>query len=107
MSMLHWEPSIRRGRNHVPNAIVADVETSSELEDLHEFTTRLLLRGRTDLSAVEVLSEFQAFQNERHRFLEGLERSRAQAARGEAKPLDVEAFIARLRERRADREKPS
>ena len=74
---------------------------AEEFDAFSRFVTERLGDEESDLSLEESVQAYREYQSELARFLVGLEESRAQAERGEAAPLDVEAVKQRVRARLA------
>ena len=74
---------------------------AEELSAFSRFVTDRLSDDESDLSLEESVHAYREYQEELARFNEGLMRSVAQAERGEAGPLDVEAVKQRVRARLA------
>lgn len=72
-----------------------------ELDRFHDFVSKRLDNGFAALSLEDTLREFRAYQNEADRFKAELQESIDQARRGDVAPLDVEEFMADLRQRLA------
>ena len=74
----------------------------TELERLHRWVGEQLENGGREMCLDESLAGFRAYQDEAERFNKMLQQSIEEAKRGEAKPLDVGALKARVRERLAE-----
>lgn len=75
--------------------------TQDELRLFHDFLGRRIQNGGASITPEESVREFRIYQDELARFRQTIAASRAQAARGEAKPLDVDALMERVNKRLA------
>jgi hypothetical protein len=78
-------------------------ETMTEFTEFCEFVALVRKAGATGLTPEQVLSQFRGEREKWRRWYEGNVISMEQARRGEAKPLDFDATMARVRERLAER----
>lgn len=70
-----------------------------EIQSFYDFLGRRLENGGSTLTPEESVREFRAYQEELTRLRLTIATAREQAARGEAKPLDVDALIQRVKHR--------
>ena len=78
------------------------MSTNLPQADLGAFRRFLDVRcdhAEDELTPEQCVSEFRAYQEEVRQFLKQTQSSVEQAERGEARPLDVEALIERVRKR--------
>jgi len=73
----------------------------SDFGQFCDFVVSIRDSGVNDLTPEQSVEEFRAYQEKLRRWNERNELSEQQARRGEAKPLDDEAVLARLRARLA------
>lgn len=77
--------------------------TKAELDKFHRFVSKRLHNGVAAMSLEESLAEFRAYQQEAASFRAELQASIEEGERGEAQPLDVDQFVAEMRERLAQK----
>ena len=71
----------------------------TEIQSFYEFLGRRIRNGGKDLSPEETLREFRAYQRELERFIQDTQPAIEQSQRGESRPLDVDAVMARVEKR--------
>ena len=74
-------------------------DSSSELVAFHHFLGQQIQRGDTQLSPEASVRAYRAYCEELERFRQDLAPSLAEADRGEARPLDVDALMRRVNQR--------
>jgi hypothetical protein len=78
------------------------VEASTEFNVFCDFVSLVRKAGCTAQTPERILEQFRGDREKWQRWYEGIIISEGQARRGEAKPLDTEAVLGRLRKRLAD-----
>lgn len=73
---------------------------ATELSEFHQFIGKRLETG-VAITPDEALEEFRRYREELERLREMIRAAEESIARGEAKPLDADALIRRVRERLA------
>jgi hypothetical protein len=77
--------------------------SQDDMQSFYEFLGRRLQGGGAgDLTPEQSVREFRAYQTELARFKEETQPALEQSARGESKPLDLDALMKRVRARLAD-----
>ena len=71
----------------------------TEVELLHDFIGARLNSGARDVSVAQVLADFAEYRRQLDELRATLREAEAQSARGESKPLDLEALFARVDKR--------
>jgi hypothetical protein len=81
-----------------------DQSTSlTQAELLHNYLGFRLSNGGRDATIEQLMTEFAEYRRELDEFRETLREAEAQSARGESKPLDLEALFARVDKRLDER----
>ena len=81
---------------------MATGDSQTDIEAFYDFISRIRQSGIQDLSPEDSVRHFRAYQEELKKFRSDTEVSLEQSRRGESKPLDDEAFMARVRKRLAE-----
>jgi hypothetical protein len=68
----------------------------TEVELLHNFIGARLKQGAREDSVDQVLSDFAEYRRQLEEFRATLREAEARSARGESKPLDLDALFARV-----------
>ena len=77
---------------------------TNEIRLFYDFLGRRLQDEEPNLTPEESVREFRAYQAELARFIEQTQPALEQSARGESRPLDVDALMERVRARLAKEE---
>lgn len=73
----------------------------TDSRSFYQFLGQRIEHGASELSPEQSVAEYRAYQNEVQRFLKESQPAFDEAARGEAKELDHDALLARVRTRLA------
>jgi hypothetical protein len=76
--------------------------SQNDMQSFYEFLGRRLQDGAGGLTPEESVREFRAYQTELARFKQETQLALEQSARGESKPLDLDALMRRVRARLAN-----
>jgi hypothetical protein len=75
--------------------------SQNDMQSFYDFLGRRLQNGAQGMTPEESVQEFRAYQTELARFKEETQLALEQSARGQSKPLDIDALMKRVRARLA------